>query len=77
MSEMSEVQAYAVECAKEALERSELYAEIAQHVQSGMDDRFGPEWFCLAGENHWPGLAWPCPFLAFTIGHVTFNLFKA
>lgn len=47
-----EMQAYAIECVKRALQSSDIEKDIAENIKDNFDQTYSPIWHCIVGSSY-------------------------
>lgn len=73
-----EMKQYAVDCAKEALEKLNIEKDIADYIKKSFDKKYNPTWHCLVGRNFGSYVTHEKEhFIHFYLGQVAILLFKS
>ncbi|KAH8236349.1 hypothetical protein KR032_002956 [Drosophila birchii] len=72
-----EMQKSAIECAKQAIEKYYLEADIAKHIKTEFDSKFKGKWHCIVGRQFGSYVSHqPDHFIHFHAGGLAILLFK-
>eukprot|EP00882_Tetradesmus_deserticola_P006241 GHRQ01006567.1.p1 GENE.GHRQ01006567.1~~GHRQ01006567.1.p1 ORF type:complete len:152 (+),score=9.26 GHRQ01006567.1:99-554(+) len=73
-----EMQADAVDCATQALEKYNIEKDIAAYIKKEFDKKYNPTWHCIVGRNFGSYVTHETKhFIYFYLGQVAILLFKS
>jgi dynein light chain LC8-type len=73
-----EMQADAVDCATQALEKYNIEKDIASYIKKEFDKKYNPTWHCIVGRNFGSYVTHETKhFIYFYLGQVAILLFKS
>jgi dynein light chain LC8-type len=73
-----EMQADAVDCATQALEKYNIERDISSYIKKEFDKKYNPTWHCIVGRNSGSYVTRETKnFIYFTLGQMAILLFKS